>query len=206
MVQARQSLLILLILILTVALWDSTGGPAPKFFHDDPIQAMPPPIPVTNIAKSHVNAGLDFFSQSLRRNSYAATPAGAVNTIGEVPDSEWFTNRHLRHRMSRAELQQGSSSAEAPVPPFTVTSGKSEGITPGFSMQDAKGRLYFVKGDPPHFPEMATGADVIVSNFLYAIGYNTPKNEILDLKMSDLRLSDTAMIKLRERRRTMNWN
>ena len=48
-------------------------------------------------------------------------------------------------------------------------------------MMDANGVHYFVKGDTVNYPEMATAADVIGSKFLYALGYNTPRNEILDL-------------------------
>jgi hypothetical protein len=52
-----------------------------------------------------------------------------------------------------------------------------------------------------------TSADVIVSRFLYAIGYNTPQNEIVELKLSDLRLSGKAVITpAGERTRKMTWN
>ena len=52
----------------------------------------------------------------------------------------------------------------------------------------------------------ATAAEVMVSKFLHAIGYNTPQNEIIDLKLSDLRLSDTAKITPRDgRTRRMSW-
>jgi hypothetical protein len=54
---------------------------------------------------------------------------------------------------------------------------------------------------------MATGSDVIVSRFLYAIGYNTPKNDAVDLKISDLRLSKKATVKVTgERSRQMIWS
>src|SRR5262249_32856878 len=111
-------------------------------------------------------------------------------------DSEWFTNRHGISRMSRAELQRGPISGRPPVAPFTVVSGKSEGVMAGFTMRDSEGRRYFVKGDPLKHPEMATAADAIVSRFLHAIGYNIPKYEILDMKLSDLRLSHTGKITL----------
>src|SRR5262249_31548756 len=56
------------------------------------------------------------------------------------------------------------------------------------------------------YAEMATGAEVIVSKFLYAIGYNTPANEIVDLRISDLRLSGTAKITSDGgRKRRMTW-
>src|SRR5262245_52578420 len=34
-----------------------------------------------------------------------ASPAGDINTMGEVPDSSWYTNRHWLRRMSLSELQ-----------------------------------------------------------------------------------------------------
>src|SRR5437762_8186287 len=203
MAQVRQAALML---ILTAALWGSARGQAPRFFADDPIQAMPPPLSVKKDVAQNINDLADFLSQSRRSVPPPRSPAGAVNTIGEVPDSEWFTNRHAQRRMSRSELQQGPP-AEAPILPFTVTGSKHDGITPGFRVRDAKGRPYFVKTDPIDNPEMATGSDVIVSRFLYAIGYNTPKNEAVDLKLSDLRLSNKAMIAIAgQRPRRMTWN
>ena len=172
MAQGRQAALML---VLIAGVLKSPGAEAPRFFTDDPIPAMPAPLPVKKPIHQQFNELSDFFAQTRRPLARSGKPAGAINTIGEVPDSEWFTNRHGRRRMSRSELQQGPGPAEAPVPPFTVTGGKSEGITPGFSMQDAKDRRYFVKTDPLDNPEMATAADVIVSRFLYAIGYNTPQ-------------------------------
>jgi hypothetical protein len=203
MAQIRQ---IVLTFALAGALCGSPRGSGPRFLSDDPIRAMPPPMPVKNPATVRFGQTFDFLVQSSRWNQRPPTPAGAINTIGEVPDSEWFTNRHGSHRMSRDELQRGPSSRADPVPPFTVTSGKGEGITPGFVMRDAKGRRYFVKCDPLLFPELASAADVIVSHFLYAIGYNTPKNVIVNLKLSDLRLSNTATITLGNgRSRAMTW-
>jgi hypothetical protein len=53
---------------------------------------------------------------------------------------------------------------------------------------------------------LATGAEAIVSRFFYAIGYNTPKNDVLDLKMSDLHVSSKASITLPDgRSRKMTW-
>jgi hypothetical protein len=203
MAQIRQAVLILL---LSGTLWRSDGVQAPRFFADDPIQAMPAPLNVKSPVKGDVNEVLDFLQQSRKPGMRPAKPAGAVNTLGDVPDSEWFTNRHGARRMTRDALQRGPNSGDPPTPPFTVTGGKSEGITPGFRIKDSTGRPYFVKTDPATNPELVTAAEVIVSKFLYAIGYNTPANDIVYLKLSDLQLSGTAKIKGDDGRlRRMTW-
>ena len=192
-------------LLLIAGLWESRGHQSPKFFPDDPIEAMPAPLSVEKPVRQNINHAMDFFSQSAR-SATSARPAGAINTLGEVPDSAWFTNRHGKQRLSRVELKRGPV-PETPAPPFVVTGGKNEGITAGFRMKDSKGRSYFVKADPVNYPELATAADVIVSRFFYAIGYNTPKNEIVDLTLSDLHLSDKAIIsRSGERPRKMLWS
>jgi hypothetical protein len=182
MVQIRQIILVM----LTATLLAAAGSHAPKFFPDDPIQAMPTPVPVKALSPQVLNDVFDFFDQSKRR-PISPQAAGGVNTVGEVPDSEWFINRHGRHRMTRDELQRGPSSAGPPEPPYTVIGRKTEGIMDGFRIKDSKGRHYFVKTDPAQYPELATGAEAIVSRFLYAIGYNTPANYIVDMNLSDLR-------------------
>lgn len=192
-------------IVLTGALFTATGGKAPKFFPDDPIQVMPAPLPVQNPAPKSVDEALDLFSS--HRQTPPATPAGAVNTLGDVPDSEWFTNRHGQRRMSLDQLREGPPLGKYPVLPLTVISGKSDGIMPGFTVKDATGRHFYIKSDPLHYPELATGAEVIVSKFMYAIGYNVPKNDLIDVKLTDLRLAHNAKIKRPSGRpRKMTWS
>ena len=194
------------ILILALAGVLHASGAGPKFFDDDPISSMPPPLPVGKPLDRDIDPMYEFLRQSRDPDPRPPTPAGAINTLGEVPNSEWFTNRHGLRRRSRDELQLGAG-VDAPQPPFTIVDGKNEGITRGFTMEDAKGTRYFAKVDPVGHPELTTAAEVIASKFLYAIGYNTTKNIIVYLKLSDLRLSDTATIKLPEARsRKMAWN
>jgi hypothetical protein len=52
MAQVRQTLLIL---ILAGALAECISGTIPRFFPDDPIQAVPPPLPVKKPAKQQIN-------------------------------------------------------------------------------------------------------------------------------------------------------
>lgn len=188
-----KGLLILAASFLPLALCATSDGPI--FFPDDPIQKMPPAVSIEKPYVHKINQPYDFITKSLQPQPRPPVEAGAVNTLGNPPDSSWFTNRHGLHRLTREELQRGPAQGPPPTPPFVVVGGKTEGVTPGFRMQDSKGRLYFVKTDPPSNPEMGTSADVIVSRFIYAIGYNVPENDIVIAKLSDFRISEKAKIK-----------
>jgi hypothetical protein len=165
-----------------------------KFYPDDPIHAVPKPVSVGKPEKLKINSLYDYFYQTYRQNTRPAKPSLGMNTIDEVPDSAWFTNRHAIRRMTREELKHGAGGDSFPQSPFKITGAKSEGITPGFQMRDAKNRLYFIKPDPISNPELGAGADVVVSKFFHAIGYNTPDNYIVRLKRSDWTIAKDAKI------------
>ncbi len=66
--------------------------------------------------------------------------------------------------------------------------------------------MYFVKSDPRSNPELATAADVIVSKFLWAIGYNAPENYIIYPHIEDFHVDGDATTKSPEGGdRKMTW-
>lgn len=180
--------------ILILACFSGSTAQSRKFYTDDPIQVAPKPISVGKPEKLKINNLYDYFYQTYRQNTRPGSPSLDINTIGEVPDSAWFANRHGKRRMSREELKRGAGNDNVPLPPFKITGAKTEGITPGFQMRDSKNRLYFVKPDPISSPELSTSADVIGSKFFYAIGYYTPENYIAKLKPSDWTIAKDAKI------------
>jgi hypothetical protein len=178
-----------------------------KFLHDDPLWKEPKPRPVTVVESIAINDLYDFLEQSFsvpRREKSAkrsgVSPALNVNTLGEVPDSEWYTNRHARHAMTILELVRGPGDANPPDPDgkWRVISAKSDGVTPGFVVEDAHGNRYLLKFDPPDYPELASAADVIGSKLYYAFGYNTPENYIAYFRRDQLSLSESATWRDRE--------
>ena len=55
-----------------------------------------------------------------------------VNTIDEVPDSSWFTNRAGTARWRRQTQPRDRTRGTGPAPgPWTIVAAKAEGITPG---------------------------------------------------------------------------
>jgi hypothetical protein len=164
---------------------------APQYRPDDPIQKLPEVGSAQNAGVQSINAIYDFMYHSAKYKTPPATPSLGVNTLGEVPDSSWFTNRPP---LTTEELQKGARFHGGPQPPFTVVAGKTEGVTPGFRIKDGRGLTYFIKVDPQTNPEMATSADVMGALFLYAAGYNVPENYILLAHREDFRLSEQATI------------
>jgi hypothetical protein len=67
-----------------------------------------------------------------------------------------------------------------------VTSSKSDGVTPGFTVKDANGQRWFLKFDPPGYRGMATGTEVAVTKLMWALGYNVPENHIAYLRREQL--------------------
>jgi hypothetical protein len=120
----------------------------------------------------------------------------SINTVDEVPDSSWFTNRILGGMaMSADDVAKGPNTGNGPATGnWTVSSGKSDGVTPGFTILDSAGTRWFIKFDPTDWREMATGAEVAVTKLFYALGYHVPENYLTKLKREMLVITERSTI------------
>ncbi|MGH7572884.1 MAG: hypothetical protein ACREMK_13735, partial [Gemmatimonadota bacterium] len=89
----------------------------------------------------------------------------------EVVNSTWFTNRNAIAPLAPEEVRDGPQTIDGPVAPLTVTDVDPEGVTPKFNAEDANGVTYIIKFDPAEHPELASGAEVVATNLLWAAGY-----------------------------------
>ncbi|MCP5119989.1 MAG: hypothetical protein GY953_55025, partial [bacterium] len=182
-----------------------------RFYADDPLWTEPSPIDVEDIAFRDLNVYVQLFRNTFTNAGQPGRtpiPAQAVNTLGEAPDSAWYTRRHFYNRMSLGELARGAGDERAPAEGFwRIVSAKAEGITPGFIIEDAAGRQYMLKVDPPNNLEMASGAEVVASKFFHALGYNVPENYIVYFERDRLRLAPGAMLRNRagKQREMAEW-
>jgi hypothetical protein len=128
-----------------------------------------------------------------------------VNSLDEVPDSSWFTNRVGRQPVTTAELVKGPDRYESiSLEGWKVSGGKGSGIQPGFRMQDREGHTYQIEVDPPKNPELASGAEIIGTAFYHAFGYHTVDVYLAELDPSKLEISEKASMRdpiSRKRRR-----
>src|SRR5204862_1448307 len=111
----------------------------------------------------------------------------------EVPDSSWFTNRAGHRRLTVEEVETGPDTSAGPAPGiWTVSSSKSDGITPGFTIKDLSGERWFLKFDPPGYRGMSTGTEVTATKLMWALGYNVPENHIALFRREQLVVGETA--------------
>lgn len=176
--------------------------PPRKFYPDDPVlvdhDTLDVPDPPATITLSTL---YDFFLHTFI-DAGAPDPIEApnANTLDEVPDSSWFTNRHGRRRLSLEALRRGPDTTPAgpdPDRPWRVVSGKTEGLTPGLQIVDAAGDRYVIKFDPLDVPELASAAEVIATKLFYAVGYHTPENYIVRVHPDRLEIAPGTTIENR---------
>src|SRR3954467_1468080 len=161
---------------------------SPKFFDDDPIAVDRPTQDAAQVKPSEVKLFVDL-TYNIARGFSVITPrrAGNVNTVEEVPDSAWYTNRLGTQAITPARMAVGPDTTEGPASGrWMVTSSKSDGVTPGFTVKDARGDRWFLKFDPPGYRGMATGTEVTVTKLMWALGYNVPENHIASLRREQL--------------------
>ncbi|MGE0816340.1 MAG: hypothetical protein AB7O28_02085 [Vicinamibacterales bacterium] len=184
-------------LALILAAATAARSASPVYFPDDPLPVDPESRDASGVESRELSDPYDFLENTfLKAGDRANLHAVNVNTIDEVPDSSWFTNRIGQRPLTTAEIVRGPGVSGPPAPgAWTVVSGKSDGITPGFTVRDSAGTTWFIKFDPPSNPEMATGAEVISTKLFWAMGYHVPENYLAVLDPAALVVGDGATIR-----------
>jgi hypothetical protein len=184
------------LLIAAGAISAATAGR--KFYPDDPIAREPETQDAAGAAPWEIDLfydlGYNLFVTG--RRVPADVRARNINTIDEVPDSNWFTNRIGTREMTEAEIARGPVSGEAPdASGWTLTREKSSGFAPGFTARDASGGTWFVSFDPPTNPEGATGALVVATKLFHALGYNQVDSFITEVDLDRVDFDPKATVK-----------
>lgn len=195
-------------LALAAALLAATpAANTPRFYDDDPIRFDPEVEDASGVEPIDLSDPYDFVENTfLDAGEQVDTRAHNVNTVDEVPASSWYTQRlGTATVLSVQDIIRGPYTGQPPQPgTWTIVSAKTEGISPGLTVKDAAGTIYFIKFDPPSNPEMATGAEAIATRFFWALGYNVPENYIATLRREDLRIGEgTSILDEHGRRRPM---
>jgi hypothetical protein len=159
---------------------------AQKFYPDDPLEKEPPPVATFDPGPRQLSEIMEFFSNAFgdpgeRHPDRGVIPAVGANTLGEVMDGAWYVNRHAKKRMTKEELIRGPGDDRPPSRDgkWKALIVKPHGLRPGILMRDSKQDLYLLRFDPAGFLEMATGAEMVSSRALYALGYYVTENYVV---------------------------
>src|SRR5688572_29757014 len=196
----RRRTLILMALVSAACLLATTTVPraaAPKFYSDDPVWREVDSQDASRAEERTMNLLYENL-ESLFATPGDRTPdvrAQNVNTVDEVPDSMWFTNRAGRRPLTLDEIVRANTTSGPASGTWTVISAKSDGVTPGFTVRDTAGHTWFIKFDAPGWGGMATGTEVLVTRIFWALGYHVPENYLAQLRPANLAIAGDATIR-----------
>lgn len=189
--------------VLAFCILFAAGLSGQKFFPDDPLEREPTPVTVQTAKHRKPGELYDFVRATFakpgeRHRVDEAIAAQGVNTLGEVMDGAWYVNRHYRRRMSIPDLVRGPGNENPPCSdgPWKVIAAKTEGVTPGFTIKDAQGRVYMIKFDPLANIELATAAESVCSRFFHALGYHVPETYIVYFQRGQLEVAPGTTVKV----------
>jgi hypothetical protein len=117
--------------------------------------------------------------------------AANVNSVDEVPDSSWFTNRIGVRPLASSELRFNACGPDQLLDPehardhsWLIDKGKTSGSTPGFRVVIPGKGKYMFKVEATGLPERQVAATVIGEAVYWAAGYNASCEQALLVRPS----------------------
>ena len=166
---------------------------AQRFYPDDPVWHDDDMQTIAAPAEHDLSKSYEFIANTFGETAKSFGPALNVNTLGEVPDSSWFTNRLGQHDMTVEEVLRGPNRVDGPASGIWEVTGRPDaGITPKFTIRDARGDTYLIKLDPPSNPELPSSVELISTKLFHAIGYHVPQDFIVTFTSDRLSVAPGA--------------
>jgi hypothetical protein len=170
-----------------------TSASSRRFFDDDPVRVERDTQDASDMKPVELTLLTDLGYNLVKRYEAPEPVRAHVNTIDEVADSSWFINRIGSLPIEPHDVAVGPATTEGPARgTWTVIASKSDGVTPGFTIQDTRGVRWFLKFDPRGYRGMTTGTEVAVSKLMWALGYHVPENHIAHLRPGQLVIAREA--------------
>ena len=148
-------------------------GAGPKFYRRRSAAARARDAERSKVAPRDVDLIPDLLLHMFTKRGDPAPNVRAknINTIDEVPDSSWFTNRIYAHDLTVEQVVEGQIADSPPAPGrWTLIRPKSAGFSPGFT-EDSKGGVWFLSFDPKGYPQASTAAVAVATRLFWALGY-----------------------------------
>jgi hypothetical protein len=183
----------------------SLSAATPHFYRDDPISRAPESQDASKAAVYEIPDLYEMTYNLFVQPGYKPSGRRAqnLNTIDEVPDSSWFTNRIGAKPLTIDDIVRGPILGAPPDPSrWVIVKEKISGVHPGMTARDAKGDTWFLEFDPPYYPEAATGAVVMATKFFWALGYNQVESFLTTFDPKRMEFDPQATIRRPNGKRT----
>ena len=136
----RRARLTLLAALACVALGTTASTQRQRFYRDDPISREPDSQDASAVAnhdiKSIYEMTYNLFVTADHKPS--GERAKNINTIDEVPNSNWFINRIGTTPITPEQMMRGANVGAPPDPSkWILTREKTAGVHPGFTARDS---------------------------------------------------------------------
>jgi hypothetical protein len=176
----------------------------PKFFADDPIAREPDTQDASKVQAWDLGLIADLTLNVFGKPG-DPTPnvrAQNVNTIDEVPDSNWFSNRIYARPLSIDDVTRGPNTSAGPAAgKWTIIRPKTAGTAPGFTVRDEAGNIWFLSMDARGYPVAATAAIAVATRLFWAMGYIVPESYLTTLRPENIVIGDNVTLPSHGRRR-----
>jgi hypothetical protein len=183
-----------------------TSTQSPRFYPDDPLARAPESQDASKAAFYETSLFYDLtHNLFVTGRSYEPTGRRAqnINTIDEVPDSSWFTNRIGARPLTAEEITRGPNTGAPPDPSkWVLIREKSAGANPGFTAVDARGETWFVAFDDRNYPEADSAAVAIATRLFWALGYNQVESFITTFDPKKTTIDPKATVRRPNGKRT----
>jgi hypothetical protein len=189
------STFIIVLSIASLCGFGAASATSPRFYRDDPILRERDVQDASVAAPSYLDLmyELTYNLFALPRHKPAGVRAQNINTIDEVPDSNWFTNRIGTRALTIDEVVRGPNLSAPPDPSrWIIWRQKAGGSHPGITAKDANGTTWFLEFDAPYYRNGQTAAPVMASKIFWALGYNQVESFITTVDPSRVEIDPEA--------------
>ena len=181
---------------LTAQKPESAPANEQRFYADDPMWRDDDMRDIAPVEMFDLSKSYEFLNETFGETARSHGRALNVNTLGEVPDSSWFTNRLGRFDMSIDDIVRGPNTVDGPAPgAWQITGRPDGGITPKFTIRDSRGDTYLIKLDPADFPELPSSVEMISTKIFHAIGYHVPEDFLVSFNVEQLSVAPGAKMR-----------
>lgn len=190
--------------VVTIALATSTVAVASRFLPDNPIVTDPESHDASRVkprtSMASMSADVTRWLES-RGRSRGQGPIRAmnVNTIDEVPDSSWFTNRPPDPGRLTVEVPDDGENRvdrtrEDSANRWTITAAEGTQRLVRLNVRDTLGVGHVLTFEAPAHAERTTGATMLTVTLLGAAGYNAPTHHLIRVKRGQLAIDPIALV------------